>query len=73
MKPKYFLLIAGQDCYPSIGDGDWIVTLETLEEAQEEVSATTRSYWVRNVRYDWFDIIDLRNWVSPGPRRKKIE
>lgn len=35
MKP--FLLMAGSEFYPNAGDGDWIDTFETAEDAMAEV------------------------------------
>jgi hypothetical protein len=58
MKP--YLLIAGDDYYPSSRTGDWIDCYETEEEARkkwEEISKQEYSY-------DWYEIVDLRDWMN---------
>ena len=59
MKP--YLLIAGDNCYPLSGTGDWIACYETKEEAEEkweEISSKSK------YRYDWYEIVDLREWMD---------
>ena len=59
MKP--YLLIAGDDYYPSSRTGDWIDCYETKEEAGEkweEISSKSK------YRYDWYEIVDLRDWMN---------
>ena len=58
---KPFLLTAGDHYYPSSRTGDWIECYETKEEAEEkweEISSKTK------YRYDWYEIVDLRDWVE---------
>jgi hypothetical protein len=54
---KYFLLTAGERYYPCSGDSDWKQTYETYAEA--EAAAKTKNY-------DWYRIIDLRDWIGGG-------
>jgi hypothetical protein len=67
---KKFLLIAGDNYYPEAGTEDWIATLKTEEEAASEVTPkTSLDHWlgaweIRGCHYDWYDIIDLREWVN---------
>jgi len=73
---KYFLLIAGENYYPSPGTEDWIATFETKEEARAEVELKSKAsqkglhgHWlgeweIRGCHYHWYDIIDLREWVN---------
>jgi hypothetical protein len=59
---KPFLLMAGY--------GEWIACYETEEAAMKEVeiikgnSGSRDTYKVKNDEYDWYDIIDLRNWTE---------
>jgi len=72
MKP--YLLIAGEQYYPESGTGDWVACFETYEEAKEEVVKVTvpryRSskmddkYCIRGANYDWYNIVDLREWME---------
>jgi hypothetical protein len=58
---KPYLLIAGDNYYPSAYTGDWIACYETKEEAQEkweEISSKSK------YRYDWYEIVDLREWME---------
>ena len=58
---KPYLLIAGDNYYPSSGTGDWIYSYETEEEAREkweEISSKSK------YRYDWYEIVDLRDWMD---------
>jgi hypothetical protein len=56
MKP--YLLIAGDNYYPSSRTGDWKGCYETLEEAQEKLDSIDKDY------YDWYEIVDLREWCE---------
>jgi hypothetical protein len=58
---KHYLLIAGDHYYPCSKTGDWIECYETKEEAEEkweEITSKTK------YRYDWYEIVDLRNWMN---------
>ena len=47
--------------------GDWVACYETEEEAREEVKendGATFKFEVKGERYDWYDIIDLRDWTE---------
>ncbi len=58
---KPYLLIAGDNYYPSAYTDDWIACYETKEEAQEkweEISSKSK------YRYDWYKIVDLRKWME---------
>ena len=60
MMRKPFLLTAGDHYYPSSGTGDWVKCYETKEEAEEkwgEISSKLK------YRYDWYEIVDLRDWT----------
>lgn len=67
---KLFLLIAGSKYYPSYDTDDWIDTYLTREEAEKEVvklydlSGNQRGYKIKGINYDWYCIVDLRDWVS---------
>lgn len=70
MKP--FLIIAGQDYYPQWETKDWIKTYETLEEAINQIKEIPNrfgyqdeenSYLINNHKYDWYKIVDLREWI----------
>lgn len=62
-EPRWFLLIAGIDYYPSQDTGDWGRTYATREEALT-VLAALRS---PDSRFEWGTIVDLRAWVFPRP------
>ncbi len=65
--PKWFLLIGGH----SYEGYDHIATFATIEEAQASVTEVTntnskyidRHYMILGSRYDYFEIIDLRDYV----------
>lgn len=67
---KYFLLIAGENYYPSSGTDDWIGTFETLEEAQNKVYPGISRivpkdvFIINGCEYDWYEIVDLREWIN---------
>ena len=56
---KPYLLIAGYNYYPSADTGDWIACYETLEEAN-----IVKDDFARNRDYDWYEIVDLREWAE---------
>jgi hypothetical protein len=58
MKP--YLLIAGDNYYPSSRTGDWIDCYETKEEAEEKWEEISKQKY----RYDWYEIVDLRYWMN---------
>lgn len=69
---KFFLLLAGQDYYPQWETNDWIKTYQTLEEAQNQVKEIPNrygyaneenSYKINGTTYDWYKIVDLREWI----------
>jgi len=78
---KCFLLIAGDDYYPSHRTGDWIGCFETYEEARSQVEVKTHhTYFTKGknkgeIKYtyescivngserDWYEIINLREWI----------
>jgi len=57
MSTKHYLLIAGDEYYPSDCTGDWIECYETKEEAIEKWDEISN-------RYDWYEIVDLRDWMN---------
>ncbi len=71
---KPYLLIAGDNYYPSGGTRDWIARFNTLEEAEQEVhkeekefyttqkkpqQVIIKSYKIFNQSYDWYEIVNL--------------
>lgn len=69
---KYFLLVAGDQYYPESGAGDWIECFATHDEAVSKV--TTREgndsnrtkYFIGERYYDWYEIINLKDWIENG-------
>ena len=74
--PKTFLLIAGDFYYPSSGTGDWINTFSSKEDAENAVETinpqigplwqennTPTKYKINDMQYDWYEIIDLNDWM----------
>ena len=68
---KTFLLTAGEYYYPQWGTCDWIKTYETFEEALESVIDVTSNgdlkettYLINGKTYDWYKIIDLKEWIG---------
>ena len=57
MKRPY-LLIAGENQYPSSETDDWKGCFETYKEAKEYLETIDKKY------YDWYTIVDLREWVE---------
>jgi len=55
---KPYLLIAGDNYYPSADTGDWKGCFETYEEAKEYLETIDKKY------YDWYEIVDLREWAE---------
>jgi hypothetical protein len=74
---KPYLLIAGDQYYPSYGTGDWIACFGTYEEAKEEVISVivpkyhskkfgdemVSKHSIRGSEYEWYEIVDLREWM----------
>ena len=58
MKP--YLLIAGDNYYPSAYTGDWIECYETVEEAAEKWEELSKNKYSN----DWYEIVDLREWME---------
>jgi hypothetical protein len=54
---KHYLLIAGYQYYPSRGTGDWVGCYEYESEAIEKWNEISKFY-------DWYDIVDLREWMN---------
>ncbi len=64
---KYFLLTAGDDYYPLVGTEDWIGTYASWDEASNEVESVDElwcKYQIQGESYDWFEIVDLRDWIN---------
>lgn len=62
---KYYLLMAGEAYYPERGVGDWIDAYETMEEAEAQVTKITNHlYEIDGKKYDWYNIVDLRPWIT---------
>jgi hypothetical protein len=57
MKP--YLLIAGYQYYPDRGTGDWIGCYATEEAAEKRWNELIQSY-----DYNWYYIVDLREWMD---------
>lgn len=58
MKP--YLLIVGDNYYPSAYTNDWVGCYSTREEAYEEWEKRSKSKHCN----DWYEIVDLREWMS---------
>jgi len=58
MMKKPYLLIAGDKYYPSAYTGDWKGCYSTAEEAKEYLETIGKEY------YDWYEIVDLREWTE---------
>ena len=70
---KKFLLIAGEDYYPRGKTDDWIGCFSTREEAENTIikepfeykGKTLFRYKTNDTDYvDWYDIIDLEEWMN---------
>jgi hypothetical protein len=61
---RKFLLMAGDNYYPSAGVGDWIGCFETEEEARSQVIFHNGYYEISGSMHDWFKIINLENWIN---------
>ena len=77
---KPYLLIAGDNYYPSADTGDWVGCFSTYEEAKAQVEPRKTNGYTVNVRdwgktngytvnvrdwgCDWYEIIDLREWTE---------
>ena len=57
---KPYLLIAGDNYYPSAYTDDWIACYETKEEAQEKWEELSKNKYSN----DWYEIVDLREWME---------
>ena len=65
MKP--FLLIAGDWYYPASGIGNWIDTFSSKEEALQKIKPYKYDdsiYEINGVRCEWYEIVDLREWMN---------
>ncbi len=64
---KKYLLIAGDEYYPSGGIMDWKGLFETREEIKIEVlSVKPPIYLINGERYEWFEIVDLERVLATG-------
>lgn len=67
---KYYLLIAGDQYYPSGSTDDWIDTFETFEEAKSMVTIAwsydlnKNIFYINDLKYDWYEIVNLREWIE---------
>jgi len=58
MKP--YLLIVGDNYYPSAYTGDWVACYATEEEAKEKWEELSKDKYSN----DWYEIVDLREWME---------
>lgn len=63
-KPKLYLLIAGTNYYPERSTGDWIECFRSEKEAMDKVTKVKSQYQINNEIYDWYDIVDLKEWLG---------
>jgi hypothetical protein len=64
---KPYLLIAGENFYPSRDTGDWIGCFSTYEEAKAQVEPKKpKGYTINGWEWgcDWYKIVDLREWTE---------
>jgi hypothetical protein len=64
---KPYLLIAGDDYYPSSDTRDWVGCFSTYEEAKAQVEPRKTNGYTVNGRArgcDWYEIVDLREWTE---------
>lgn len=67
---KPFLLTAGHFYYPRSGDSNWISCFETQELIEDQITIDDNQYYgdgkfiINGIRYDWYKIIDLREWTQ---------
>lgn len=60
-----YLLIAGDEYYPSDYTGDWIGCFPTYEEAKAQVESNKHyGYTIGGLSRDWYTIVDLREWTE---------
>lgn len=61
---KPFLLLAGENHYPSFETGDWQGRYKTYEEAESQINTIEdecgKYFKIKDVVYDWYKIVDLR-------------
>ncbi len=58
---KPFLLIAGDNYYPSAGIDDWVECFAKKEEAMSWIEENNK---IHGKQFDWYEIIDLNKWVN---------
>lgn len=58
MKP--YLLIAGNQYYPSADTYDWVGCFKTIEKAESHLDEMRK----RGECVDWYSIVDLRYWTN---------
>ena len=65
---KLFLLIANDGGYPSSGTDDWKGCFSTYDEAMATITIVNKNgynyYQVGNKIYDWYEIVDLNDWIN---------
>lgn len=71
---KFFLLIANDEFYPSLGTLDWKGTFATEEAAWAQVADPSENNWgtgtagyIDGHEYDHIEVVDLR-WMISGSR-----
>ena len=57
---KPYLLIVGDQYYPSAYTSDWVACYATEEEAKEKWEELSKSKY----NNDWYEIVDLREWCE---------
>ncbi len=65
---KRFLLTAGKDFHPELGDLNWIESFDSIIEAKNTIKENHQDEWsydrytINNKDYDWYKIIDTDKW-----------
>ena len=68
---NWILLIAGDNYYPSADTGDWIGCFPTVDEAKSKVTLENYRVIISGRKYDWYEIVDLRDWVIGDGNEKE--
>lgn len=68
MKP--FLLLAGEECYPRKKREDWRGFYATMEEAETQLDKLREHE--RWSPIEWWEIVDLRNFLFESPEESCI-
>jgi hypothetical protein len=61
---KPFLLMAGHYYEPETGSGCWKEFYETREKAEKDVLIIDTWYWIKDQRYEWYEIKDIREFTK---------